>query len=48
MCCLNIMMYSYLCIFQIDFTFTQALIGIRDVDKSGVTEDIFSEVGKDY
>lgn len=32
------------CTFQIDLTFVQSLMGIRDVDKSGVTEDIFSEV----
>ena len=30
--------------FQIDLTFVQALVGIRDVDKSGVTKDMFSEV----
>ena len=32
------------CTSQIDLTFVQSLMGIRDVDKSGVTEDIFSEV----
>jgi len=34
----------FLFYFQIDLTFVQALVGIRDVDKSGVTKDMFSEV----
>ena len=33
---------------QIDLTFVQSLRGIRDIDKSGVTEDIFSEVHQVY
>ena len=33
-------------VFKIDLTFTQSLMGIRDIDKSGVTEDTFSEVHK--
>ena len=32
------------CCFQIDLLFTRALIGIRDIDKGGVTEENFAEV----
>lgn len=42
---MDVQISTRLC-FQIDFTFIQSLMGIRDVDKNGVTEDAFSEVHK--
>ena len=45
-CITIIMHYLFACIYyvKVDLMFVRALIGIRDIDKSGVKEDEFSEV----